>query len=1121
MLNLTAGAIVFNRSDSVLNVDIRAALLKSADATLSAHGLEKLDLSKVTTKTNLVATFPKFVRLSVLADDERIFGREYVELAFSAYCQKRGYLTEGSFISLMFPSSTGLLKYKKSYAIAIRPSLGLFLLALHCSGGITLPAGFPWPWFRKRREGALPVCSELLHFIRGLDSKSESQSHPALNAVGGDSTRKEWFRTYGTKLLLATGWQTAEDVNIGDLIKLKGCERALSANGKVLPFAYNVLLDVLKRAYGDRVRATVEEWTQALRTDLVRGTGSGPSSAEHAIREIFSNARHNDKDLVEVLLGIEPLWGRPEQLKTLLGLPGLEVDLVSLSELWIKLEELYIEKTPRESYRAIRTIFGWWNIYLFYYLPTWFARNSDTKLTFPSNPSLLLKSIFFSRLLPTQTTLPVTFIEFMNAQQEYRNWTNNSYYGSLLQLEQFFRFIELHSDEIPGCEGFTQPISPHDYPKTSRQISTNKRPIPRRLFGIYLDYHEALIAHLGVIGQRILSGELDVGSVNFILKNEQFIDTFATANLVGFVPVIFTKIKTIRLQIIPYILDIGLRTLKDGRTISLPHPHAIYQNLTVLHTGLRHNHIQWLDRKNFDSSVGANDKEFTKLFVNTDKQKKRPWTPDVCMRVIELLRAQNEWFELIDEPGFDAFHYYNDNPSTKWAKLKPLFAYTKSGKPHHDNVYSEIWQKVLCGIQGLLPELSEYGEVPPLLRLLPPGHRPDDEDLSDKLRRYGATFGMGEFCPLRVMTEITPHSARVSVVSQYITFLPADLIGQKITGQTERVVQYYVHLDKETVEAEQVHQAARLRDVSLRNALEPALGVKSGGSTFIHADSVNSNLARSMRTNLDETLVSYGCISIMLTEAAMSGVDVLRETRGAEAVANKTEICPYGNNCPPEIIKKLKGIRRCGLCNYAVRNIDHLPAVMAKTRQVAELVDELETLLSVDSKTLNAKYTPAEIDRLEDERERLCEELTGWVLNGEVLEVTRQRIAAGQDSRAWVVQKPEIIERDLRLAAAPTSTTAYLLARLGECIAYPTLESPQIRARFELLRRELLARAGNLRAAFSSDISIDPAAECAGLLKAVIASTGLSAPELVKLLEEDSHMQSLPQTPLRLLNPEE
>ena len=193
---------------------------------------------------------------------------------------------------------------------------------------------------------------------------------------------------------------------------------------------------------------------------------------------------------------------------------------------------------------------------------------------------------------------------------------------------------------------------------------------------------------------------------------------------------------------------------------------------------------------------------------------------------------------------------------------------------------------------------------------------------------------------------------------------------------------------------------------------------------------------------------------------------------------------------------------------------------MAKKRQVAETVDELEAGLATDAKTLNAKYTPQELDALDTERAHLCEDLSGWILNEEILEVMRQRIAAGQDTRTWTVQRPEIIEKDLRRVSVQTTGSEYLLARLGECIAFPALESPQVKARFDLLRRELLARAGKIREAFAAG-SVDPAIECAGMLRSVIASSGMTLGQVASLLESGSSDSILPKSDLRLLTVED
>lgn len=1129
MVNLSADTIVFNISGAELTDAIIEALDLAAEHSLKPHGLEDVDLSTVTTKKHLRAAFAKFVNEQLMVTAGERFDEAYVKCAFDAYRQKPGYITKSSFETLMGATESGPFRYKASYARAIRVGLGLFLLALHSSGAITLPAMFHWPLMRKEgQDGTRKVevgrhlASELLSFVRTLDSHAENLSHPAFKAIGGDRKRREWFLSYATRLLLATGWHHPEDANVDDLLKIKASEKQICGRNE-MPLAYSALLDVLNLAFPGRIKVTSAAWSEALRRKLITSVSLNGKTTPitNALQHLFQNGTRSDYDLLDEVLSLTAAWGRPERVRTVERLPGLDIDIKALSKLWLDIEDLYIRKNSRENYKGIYHSIGWWNAYLFYYLPYWFHKNPQTSIKFPSSPSLLYKSVFVSHLLSTNEERPIAFIEFMAAQAEKRRWTNNSLYSTLLNLQKLFEFVERYSNEIPGCEGFVQPFSPHDYPKTSRPFATNKQPVPREFFGLYLDYHEALIAHHNVVLHKVLAGELDSKDMQTLECNGNIIDTFATSDLVGFIPILFTKTKTLALQIIPNVLDARPRTVQGGRTLILPHPHSLHQNLVALHTGLRHNHIQWLDKNKFDSLVNDSDTDFALLFVNTDKQKTAPWTPHVSIRVIDLLRAQRGWCDLIDEPEFHSAHFYNNNPSTKWPKIQPLFAYTSKGKPHQDNKYTAIWQDVLCGLQGLMPELRELGKSRQLLRLLPPGHKSEDHELAEKLAEYGRQFQMGDICPLKVVTSISPHSARVAVVSQYFTILPADLIGKYITGQKRGVVIYYVHIDKKTIEVEQVHQAARMRDAALRSVFEPILSGGGSSTTFVHADNVNSKLARSMKANLEETIASHGGMSISFSEVARRGIDVLRETGYAEVAFNKTEICPYGNNCPPDIVKEFKGMRRCALCPYAVRFIDHLPAVLAKKRQIAEIVDELEKLLTLDSKTLNAKYNPEELESLETERFRLCEDLSGWTLNEEVLEIMRQRIATGQDTRIWTVQRPDIIENDLQRVSIHTSATEYILARLGECIAFPILESPQVRARFDLLRRELLARAGNLRAAFASSVPVDTAAECAGLLKSIISTTGLTIPQLAELLDNNQHMADLPRTSLRLLSVEE
>ena len=1119
MINTTLDRIVFNVTGPDLSRKVRSALALAAKTHLKLAGLEGVSLDSIGTKRFIQGTFGKFVNGRVLRDRGRQFDEEYVQRALDAYKTFTGYLSKELFDTLMVADEHGPYSYKRSYANSLKPGLGLFLIALHSEGVITLPYDFSWPWLtipggRRRMEIGRYVASELLGFIRNLCFHDEWSKHPAFDAIGPEKKRREWFLAYATRLITVCGWHKPEDINTSDMLAIKATERELG--GRVtIPYPYKALLDVLNSAFPGRISVNANDWAKACKASS--RIERDKEAIYEALSHLFGQGSRNDVDLLEGLADMEAHWGKFDRLEEIDQLPGLNVGLKTLSETWLRVERLFMSKIRRESLKGQNRALGWWNNYLFYYLPYWFDRNPGSSLRFPSTPALLKKTAFVSRLTQEEET-PITFVEFINAQASKREWKNNVLYAVLRSLQVFFFFIEAHSDDIPGCKGFVQPLDSYDYPRTSRSRGTSKIPIPRRFFGVLLNYYEALIAHHAVVLQGVVSGAIGEDDLQRLITNQNVIDTFSTSDIVGFVPILIVQNQVIPLQVIPNVLDLHKRQVRGGRTLMLPHPHGLHQNLVALHTGLRHNHIQWLDMDSFDMYVKDGETEFSTLYVNTDKQKSEPWSAHVNFRVIEILRAQKAWHSLIENPAFDKEIFYNENPDTKWPKIRPLFAYSNSGTPHPDVRYSKVWKNVLGGLQGLMPKLRELGYSHKLVGLLPPKFFPDTPDLKNKLIEYGATFTrIGDSCPLRVHALSTPHASRATVVMEYIPFLPADMIGKYITGQTAATVAYYTRLDSQSMEREKVHQVARLREAVINGATEPITNSSQRSTGFVHADSVNSRLAQSLRSNIEATIREHGGVSMTYNEKRKLGVNLLRERGIANVAFNKTEVCPYDNRCPSDIVKELRGERRCSLCPYAVRFIDHLPAILAQKRQLIEAIEDIEQSIDADKKTLNSKYTAAELQEREDERANLCEDLSGWVLNEEVLEVMRQRISSGQDTRRWTVQKPEIIERDLQRIAVQTSEHEYLLARLGECIAFPTMESPQIRARFDLLRRELLARTGRVKEAFSS-VATDATLECAGMIKAIVESHNIKVSQVVEILESDAHMVSFPKNEnLRLI----
>ncbi|MDR6467573.1 hypothetical protein J2777_001266 [Paraburkholderia graminis] len=1126
MLNATDRQIVFNVTGHALNAGIYEALLNASQAILRAKRLESLDLNRVTTRAYVDVSFPKFIKLHTLECQNVKFDEAYVQNAFEICMGKFAEVTVEQFYSLTLSAPGGAFEYKKSYGLKMPAGASLFLVALHCSGCITLPFSFSWP--RMNAEGTLrrlevgaSVCSELLAFLRTLDSQATEVADPAFLAISNDRKGREYFLTYGTKLLLATGWHRPEDVDIQTLLALKRAEHDGTFRPPAVP-PYRMLLDVLSRKYGAGIKVSASDWSSGSGVVRYERSEIAHVKLPHAIKENIKArfASRTDADILEEVMSQKPGSATPHRLKRLEALPGLSVDCPALLGYWLRLEELFLRKTKRESGKGLRGSLGYFNIYLFYYLPYWFDRNHETIFPFPDCPNKLVPSLFISRLLDVSVATPLTFMELMDAIHENRDWSNNSYYALLVGIEQFFAFIVNNKTELPNCEEFRQPMSREDYPRTSRGGVTSKPPIPAKIFGAMIEFVEAIRFHLNSIQNKILLGESYGNLPAEYRRAERYIDTFECARLYGeCIPFIYYRGKTIPLRYIPNFLllkDFRVKIGEEVKYLTIPQPHALNQILCALFTGVRHNHLQWLDAKKFDSLVFDELAEFVQLYVNTDKQKTSAWSPHVNMRVIEVLREQKAWRELIAEPGFAEEIHYNNNPDTKWPKFLPLFSAFDNGAPHHDSLYERAWTKLLAGIQSILPELGSTGLLK-VCQLVPPGVVFNDPLLEEKRQMYGKECDRnGErVCELRIVSNIVPHSCRVSVVSQFLTFLPANIIGKNITGQTEAVVHYYGKFEPEYLELERTHQSMKLRTLAAQDGLE-ALTTNEGiiPERFIQADRVNSRFAQSLRANVEETIVSYGCISIVVNEDDTSGLDILRETRGLNAAENKTEICPYGNQCPQQIIIRWKGPHRCGLCHCAVRSVDHLPAVSAKVHAMDEELNALTNKIETAMNTQPARYSEKELDRLEEERFRISEELAGWMVSEGVLETTKQRLAAGLDSRRWVVQQPEIVSQDLKRIRLPSNLTSYVLMRLQECIAYPSLENPEARARFDALRRTLLVRAGKVREAVSQKTPISPAAECVGLLRTMVDANSFTAQELVDMLEGDESGQEAAFSPL-------
>lgn len=970
------------------------------------------------------------------------------------------------------------------YASIYTQGLSVFLMLLHFKKLIHLPFKFKIPYSHKivngkkqRIDFGINVYPKMFKEIRSLNSQNNEDSDSKFLTVDN----KEILISYGSKLFISLGWVDFKDVDVNQMLEFR--DFAYNAGIFNTRPPYQLLIILLSTKFPHKFPINLNEWMKVAneknqRNKMERKAGE----LIHSIKPKKSSVSQEKIDL---------LWFSVDKLSILKEQIPEIAETISF---WELAEKSYLNKIKRESFKSIKQSLNHLNIYLFYILHNWYKVN-NSKYGYPKFPSELKGNVFISRVIETQELMPPTFIEFLEQRKNERKTSNEYQYGVIKNISQFFNFIEIYSDDLEGCKGFVNSISDFDLPRVKKSMGTNKGLIPRHLFGFLINYIEMIKTYNHVVLEKVLEGKVSEYDVReaFLFGKEEFIDTVRLSEKVGFIPLMYWNGQRVVFKELQNLLDFTIVKIKNGDPIRLPRPHLLNHIYVALQTGIRGNHIQWLDAEKFNQLVRDRDTSFVPLYVNTDKAKNNAWSPMVHKKVLETLENQLAWRNLVDNPKFNEKIFYNNNEKTKWGSFYPLFSHGSDGLPYNDSAYKNYWLSILVNFQNII---QKFGiKRTELARLLPSGISFNEINQDVKLKEYG--LKCKDKCELRWTSDITPHSARVSVVSHYITALPSDVIGQYITGQTEAVVHHYVKLDPNYLTEIEKGQKEGLAKMAIQKEFDQLMGKESNHPIF--ADKEDSNIAKSIAINKMETIAQYGCISLNLKEEGKSGVDVLIEESNVKLAFNKTEICPYNNNCPSDLIKELKGLRRCGICPYAVRSIDHLPAIAVKKRQMMELLEEIENKLS-EASSDSEKYTIEELDGIEEERQRITEELLGWIVSEEMLEANRKRLSEESSSTQYVVKKPEILIENLQQVSSKENDVEYLLTRLSDCESFPGLDTPMVRAKFDLLRRQLLARLGDFRKAFDMKLPANPSQECLGLLKEVVNRYGLTQKQTVELL---------------------
>lgn len=1044
----------------------------------------------------------------------------------------------------------------RNYFRGVKYGLQLTLLYLWAHRALILPyrfcaphTGIEAPYLS--RKILIPFYTETSWMARSINTAcSEKIKLP------NDTPQKlyDFYSGLWWKLILSTTWNSPEDISAQDLIDIHIANiHARRGSNKYITSSLSISLlnAVLHEQFEEKLSFDKEDVSQrlALSTQEKRRENilnTAPFEGNITLENIFDNrfeqrhaynsltqiknlytleAHASDETIIAILKDIA--WStltEDKQLDFIASDPDLlPVEATNAYKYWHKLFTIYVDSIRRENYKACTIQFGLFVCYLVFYLSWWFKQhNTEEKLTYPTTASELIGAIYISRPAMIEGQYPMDYASFHRAMGAKADWAGNTSYGYMKQLEKIFQWIEKKSDVLPDCKGFTNALSGSDFEQTTRYGQTNKTPIPRRLFNPLVSYVYALEKFQLHLIEGIESGRIEPHQFKGMgacwLKPADF----------GIELECQLGDESLPIKNVPQFFYVDKhKFLSNGmlETQENLNPAELRICLLMLETGIRANHIKWLDLHQYDSLARTDSNlSLQPLMVNTDKAKKHPWLATVSSRVIDLCNRQRKWREKVQDEGFQQEAYYNNNPKSKFGKFVPLFSAQENGSPRAAG-YDDTWLQIMRGFEHFLREhqlddYALYGYKPVGSKIkygdyIQPTPIPIEDELPDNLNIDGPHTKIILGC------RHTPHSARVSVVSNDITLIPARVIGKHRTGQSEGVVYYYAVIDEDTVRATQQAQWDEFSEHLQEDLMNDELQQKA----MIKANKMNSNLANDIKADPNMAIEAYGLMTLEIcteeqTEATIDkskktkpkdGLALLRQKQSQSLAFNTTHICPFNNICAKEIVHRFNRLQPCAVCPYAIKGVEHIPAIAAAAassrERAAEAEKKLRTLRSGGDKSIE------ETTQLEAEQDWLLMESLGWEYAEQKLYDKAQTLKGEFEKGIYDVDEPQFIANRIeKFEIQDKNDPEYLIKRLRECQAYPTLDSPTIRAKFDIARRRLLATTGNMEEAFSLEQSTDSAKELYALIQSYMNTYQLPPASVFGLLRTSptEMIQSLP-----------
>lgn len=1135
MINLTDRPVLLGEADT-LNAAVRTALHAVLTDLEAQHGKAP---SPPTWK------YPKF-GFEYLFDtanrpNEVIFDERFIDAAFD-FVQAPSRNIDTQRARSVLDQYHGGRRYPGQAFQRIRSGLRMLLTELWDDEVLLLPSIFTMestPWRRESRN-------ELLDFVLSYD---QEQTRP----TGASPLRKaDGHRLYyfGPRLIWATDWKRIEDVSIYELADLHRAQLMYLAGkypnrmaGPKIP--WTLLLSELHLFHPSRTSFTSEDirhYTRWIvmrqaheysfrdfveRSEEIECLSEETKEKRRAARrerlqrlsEKTKETRVSEKDFLQNLsktrthdavLDYFKSAIRRERLglnwlKRIPSYPGREYILLEdISAKWRTVFEAFIRfrvnvkgyEKPQGTVSALNLLAD----YLFLYLPWWKELYSEGRVPVPKSPAEFTRYAFVYRTADEPIErMPRTLLEMIRLRRR----TRESEYDAIKQLALFFRFIESHygdDEEIAG-RGFRNPIfEEFDLPKLRKPTKTTKVVIPKGVYGYLLFYGYAVEAFGEYLLQQARSECLPESRV--MLRGAQ---TFRTGEL-GFIPFVRYRGRMHPILEIPNVFVWSEQTIEtyagNKKRVYMPHLSTLRLLISAVETGLRLQSIQWLDIRHFDSLNSNSNAQSTfsyeprehyiyRLFVNTDKTRSEPWVAEIVYRVRYLLLREAEFQRMVSDSTLDEEVPYEGRETSRFAPIVPLFKGASQKVPVGDHSYHRYWCELLAAFEGFYAGITN-GQRINFVTLNP---IVDADGNVKTVAKNGRLY-----CPLSIRAIHTPHSCRATFATNRQGIMETSDIAALLGHRDDVVTTYYQKPRVEDIQA-------RLEEAD-KQVLADFGMFDRNSAPYIRADIADSSLVKSFAKDRDRTIQNFGfmpTVTLWSSEEAKSddpqGIDLLRSGPMSHLKFRETHICPVGEECPSDVVSKIGAPRRCGLCPLAMKCVDHLPAISAKKNVLIERIRYLAT----KRERLEKSGEPLSVlDEIWDEMELDTNEFLGWKLSEEILLDTYNKMSADQvKSSEFHSERPDMVRRHLQVAMKQTPEVQFLLKRIAESNAYPSMETPQIQAIAAQVRRRILAGNAERWSEYFTDAA-DEVAQVAKLLKTVMMTKGVTIEKVAEKMLETS-----------------